>query len=120
MNTQLAQRSPAVSRRATIADGQTESSVVDKRGYPIIGMRFSLVDGASLTFSVCDTEDGTFDTVMDRNGNAVTRGAYGAGRHALSAEDLAFLAPFNFFRITASVAQSTGDTGAVFDVDLMA
>jgi len=119
-NTLLAQRSPALTRRATIADGETDSSVIDKRGYPLAGMRFVLSDAASLTFSVCDTEDGTFDVVEDRNGSAVTRGSFSAARHALSAEDMAFLAPFNFVKIIASAAQSTGAAGATFDVDLMA
>ncbi len=119
-NQQLAQRSPAVTRRGTIADGQSTSSVIDKRGYPILGMRFVLSDAATLTFSVCDTADGTFDTVKDRNGSSVSRGSFTAARHALSAEDLAFLAPFNFFKVITSAAQSAGTAGATFDVDLMA
>lgn len=119
-NTQLAQRSSAVTRRGTIADNGTTSTAIDKRGYPILGMRFSLADASSLTFSVCDTADGTFDVVKDRNGNAITRGSFAAGRQALGAEDLAFLAPYNFFKVIAGTTQATGTAGATFDVDLMA
>ncbi len=119
-NTQLAQRSPAVTRRGTIADNGATSTAIDKRGYPIMGLRFILSDASNLSFSVCDTADGTFDTAKDRSGNSVTLGPYAAGRHALSAEDLAFLAPYNFFKVITGTAQTTGSAGATFDADLMA
>lgn len=119
-NQTLTSRAPSENRKATIVDGQTVSSAIDKRGYPIVGLRFNLVDASSLTFSVCDTATGTFDTVKDSAGNTVTLGPYTAARHALKAEDLAFLAPYNFFKVTATVAQGTGTTGATILADLMA
>lgn len=119
-NQTLTDRAPSVIRTLTIADGETVSNAIDKRGYPILGLNITLVDAASLTFSVCDTADGTFDTVKGSTGSSVSIGSLTAAGHALKADDLAFLAPYNYFKVTASVAQATGSTGAVGKVSLMA
>ncbi len=119
-NVELAGRAPSTVRTLLIADGDTVSGVIDKRSFPIVGMDITLVDAASLTFSVCDTEGGTFVTVKNSAGSSYSIGSLTAAAHALKADDLAFLAPYNYFKVIASAPQATGSTGATGKVHLMA
>lgn len=111
-NVKLAERSPAQIRSTTIADEGTTSGSIDKRGYVIVGLIIDLSDAANLTFQVSD-DNSTWATVKDLTISSVTTTIT-----ALKASDLAELAPYNYFKVVASAAQSSG--GATISASLMA
>lgn len=111
-NIKLAERSPAVIRSTTIASGQTASGSIDKRGFVIVGLIITLANAANLTFQVSH-DNATFATVAGLTISSVTTTIT-----ALKASDLAEIAPYPYFKVVASVAQSSG--AAPLTVSLMA
>lgn len=56
----------------TIADGETESDVIDIYGYTIVGFKFGTLSGTLLTFEADILEDGSSGVQMyDADGNAI-------------------------------------------------
>lgn len=122
-NERLSERAPAVVRTFSIADDGTTSGAIDKRGLPIVGLEITLSDAATLGFSVCETATGTFVQIKTFAGAANRVSAIlaaGGAVHAIGADDLAFLAPFNYFKIILGTQQTTGAAGALGKVYLMA
>ena len=59
---------------ATIASGQTASSAVDLAGTALVGISLpAAFTGTALTFSAALTVDGTYQSVRDGAGNAISK-----------------------------------------------
>lgn len=77
---------------ATIADSATVSDVVKIYGNTLCGLILpATVEGTTIGFQVCDTEDGTFVTLKDINNTAieVTVTATTAAAYPLNPQDFA-------------------------------
>lgn len=98
-------KTPAV----TIADGQTESDVLDTGDYLPAGIKTPAGwTTADITFVASESRTGTFAPVYDTAGNAVTISAVAASRwYAITPGDLAGLP---YVKLVSSVAQAGGDS----------
>jgi hypothetical protein len=85
------------------AQGQT-SDAVDLRGYGLIGLILPALTACNLTFTVSETEAGTYRTVYDDLGAAFTVTA-GAGNRAISTDDLAPISAYRWVRVVSSESQ---------------
>lgn len=92
---------------ATIADGQTESTVISLDGTSLVGISFpSTFDGTNITFKVCDTSDGTYLDYTNTAGTLVT--AVAGANKAMGIIPADF-AGYNYIKVIA-VTPQTGDT----------
>lgn len=53
---------------AVIANGQTASNAVDLRGKRLLGVSYGTMTGTALTFTVSDTESGTYREAHNSSG----------------------------------------------------
>lgn len=104
----------ASSVTATIASGQTVSGAVSLKGVAV-GLLIPTLDSANLTFQASDALAGTYRTVKDASGAALTITA-GTGDLAVGAVVLEPLTAFAFIKVVASAAQSGGARALVFTV----
>lgn len=95
----IAQR--AARQRVTIANGGTTSTSVNGRYYSYYGVQWPTMTGATCTFEVCDTEDGTYIGLVDSAGAAVSSPATDGKAMMLPVE----LAPWNFWRFVSAGAE---------------
>lgn len=94
-------------KTATIASGATESDAVELRSFAGGGYALpSTFDGTTLTFKVCSTEDGTFQTLYDQYGSALSITVAASRSFPLPQEIFGWL----FFKFVAGTSQSTSDT----------
>lgn len=92
----------------TIADGATESDVLRVGDYLPCGIKTpSGWTTASITFTVSESEGGTFVPLHDTDGNAVTITSAAASRwYAFAPQDFASTP---YLKLVSSVAQAGGD-----------
>lgn len=92
---------------ATIASGATASGAVDARGASGGGYALpSTFDGTTLTFTVCSTSGGTYQTLYDQYGNALSVTVAASRSYPLPQE----LFGWPYFKFVAGTSQSTTDT----------
>ncbi len=92
---------------ATIAVGAASTGPVDARGYAGGGYILpSTFDGTALTFTVCDTEGGTYQTLYDQYGGALSVTVAASRSYPLPQE----LFGWPYFKFVAGTSQSTTDT----------
>ena len=92
---------------ATIVSGAAASAAVDFRGYAGGGYILpSTFDGTALTFTVCDTEGGTYQTLYDQYGNALSVTVAASRSFPLPQE----LFGWPFFKLVSGTNQSTSNT----------
>lgn len=86
----------------TIANTETTSTAVDARSAALFGVALpAAFTGTSLTFTVCSTEDGTYQTLEDSTGNAVSLTVEQGKSYTLPNE----LAPWPWFKIVSGSAE---------------
>jgi hypothetical protein len=93
-------------RTATIVKDGTISDAINLSDYVAIGMMLPTLNSGDITFTVCDTEGGSYVALKDKDGAAITIAA-GTGGFAVSSEDLAPLAGYRYFKIVCATAQTT-------------
>jgi len=91
---------------AVIAKDGTTSAEADLEGMTVMGLLIPTIDSANLTFTVCNTTGGTFQTLKAMDGTAHTITAT-TGNFALACDDLSDLAAYRYVKIVASAAQTT-------------
>lgn len=96
-------------KSVVIADGDTESAVIDLEYNSIHGLIMPTLTSATLTFKVAEHADGTFVLVKSRAGTDVSVSAT-TGGWAVSSEDLAALAGYRYLKIVSDVAQGAERT----------
>ena len=96
-----------------IAQEGSTSSVADVEGYAICGLLIPTLDSANLTFTVCNTSDGTFQTVKDKDASA-HQVAAATGNFALSSDDLTPLAGYRYIKIVADASQDSAERTFTF------
>jgi len=92
-----------------ISEDDDLSTEVDLGGYALMGLIIPTIDSANLTFEVSDATGGTFSTLKDKGGTAVTVTA-GTGGFAVSADDLAPLAAYRYVKVATSATQTADRT----------
>ena len=96
----------------TDAENTTPTTGIDLLGYSLAGISFpSTFDGTALTFTVCDTQGGTYLAMIDKNGTTYTVTCAASRYVALPPADFAGI---RFIKPVCSTAQSTTDTIFVF------
>lgn len=96
-----ARRSPR--QTVTIANAGTTSDAVDAVDTALYGIILpSAFTGTSLTFTVCDTETGTYQGLYDQYGNAVSMTVAQGRSYTLPTE----LAPWPFFKIVSGSSEA--------------
>lgn len=86
----------------TIASGQTTSTAVDAREGAIYGFVLpSAFTGTAVTFTVCDTEAGTYRTLKDADGADVSVTVAASGAYTIPNE----IAPWPFFKLVSGSAE---------------
>lgn len=92
---------------ATIASGAAASDAVDARGYSGGGYRLpSTFDGTALTFQVSEAEAGTYATLYDQYGSALSVVVAASRAYPLPQE----LFGWPFFKLVSGTNQSTSNT----------
>ena len=98
-------RKPRIESLA-IASGATTSAVVHLRDYMLAGIILpAALTSTAITFTACDTKDGTFVAVYDSDGNAVSVTAAAARAVGLSGAEADALAPFAFIKLVCGTAE---------------
>ena len=94
------------SATATVLNTATTSGPIKIGGAHYVGIIVpSTFDGTTMTFTVCDTQNGTYMPLTVAAGTAVTYTTAASKAITLSAE----IQPWLFFKIVCGTAQ-TGDT----------
>lgn len=92
---------------ATIPSGSATSSAVDARAHALFGIVLpSTFDGTSLTITVSTSETGTFQTLEDQYGSAITLTVEASRSYALPND----VAAWPWFKLVAGSNQTTTDT----------
>lgn len=92
-----------------IAAQGTLSNAVDLRGYGLIGLILPTITSANLTFRVSETEGGTYRTLNDATGAAVTITA-STGNRAIATDGLFPLCAYRWVKVVSSEAQEAERT----------
>jgi len=92
-----------------IAINGTTSEVVNLGDSVVVGMILPTLNSGNITFTICDTPDGSYVALKDKSGSAITVTA-GTGGFAVSSEDLAPLAGYKYFKIVSATTQTAERT----------
>jgi len=94
---------------ATVATGQTKSSVINLFGLELAGFLIpSNFDGTTVSLEMCDTEDGTFVPVNDGAGSAFTLTTSASSYEPIT--NLPITAGLSFIKVVTGSAQAGSDT----------
>lgn len=96
------------STTATIpSGGPTASGVIDLLHYRHLGFIFPAMTSTAVTFTVCDTRDGTFVALTDADGAAVSLAVTSAARAVgLHEDERDALAPWRFVKLVPGSAEA--------------
>lgn len=97
------------SQEVVIASGTTTSGVIDSTGHKVMAIMFPTMTGATVTFTACDTPDGTFLPVYDDAGSQYSVTATDNACVAIDAAALA-LAPVRYFKIVSASSEGADRT----------
>lgn len=81
----------------------------DLGGAELVGLIIPTIDNGNVTFEVSDASGGTFVALKGADGNAEAIVA-ATGALAVSADDLAILAPYRYVKIGTAAAQTADRT----------
>lgn len=95
-----------VIQTADIANGQTTSQALRVTGGVICGLITpAALTGTAITFTACDTVDGTFVPVYDSDGNQVSVAVAASRALGLSGTEADALAPWPFIKLVSGSAE---------------
>lgn len=100
---------PTVVKTVTIPNNETTSNAVDLEHYRLIGIILGTITGATISFLVCATADGTYVALVDQAGVAISFTATdnsAIGFDAAAAE----LAPWRFMKLVSAGAEGAERT----------
>ncbi len=95
----------------TIASGATASGVINQTKGGIVGFSFpATLDGTTITFTGCDTVDGTFVAIEASDGNSISLAAEASKILTLTEAQQRQLSAIPYVKIVAGSTQTTTDT----------
>ena len=98
-------RHPIV-QTADIASGQTTSQALQVAQGIVTGLIMpAAFTGTTITFTACDTKDGTFVAVYDSDGNQVSLAVAASRAVGLSGAEADALAPFSYIKLVSGSSE---------------
>lgn len=98
-------------RTVTIASGATTSGVVGIGDYTIAGVHLTAaLTGATIGFTAAPTSGGSYQTVKDSEGNAVSIASSAAGAVGLSGAEADAVAPWQWIKVVSASAEGADRT----------